>query len=100
MNRRRDHRTLAPEIPSPPEAIGIAGPARPAAVDPPLLAARGIGAARRLALVLACAIALGCAATTEQRDAARKAWESHDQQRARECRGASLNGSCIGGGGP
>jgi hypothetical protein len=42
---------------------------------------------------------MGCVSAAQQ-EAARKAWEAHDVERARECGGAAMHGSCIGGGGP
>jgi hypothetical protein len=58
----------------------------------------GEGSMNRLILALLAALLMGCAAG--QRDAAREAWDAHDVQRARECRGAAITGTCIGGGGP
>jgi hypothetical protein len=54
---------------------------------------------RRLVLGILLALATGCVSPAQQ-EAARQAWDAHDRERARECRGASLNGSCLGGGGP
>jgi hypothetical protein len=54
----------------------------------------------RLTLAALLALLMGCASATQQ-DAARRAWDARDADRARECRGAYLSGSCIGvGGGP
>jgi hypothetical protein len=59
----------------------------------------GEGSMTRLILGLLVALLMGCASAA-QRDAAREAWDAHDATRARECRGAAITGTCIGGGGP
>ncbi|HVQ74436.1 MAG TPA: hypothetical protein VMT79_02750 [Candidatus Binatia bacterium] len=53
----------------------------------------------RLALWMLLALATGCVSPGQQ-EAARQAWDAHDIERGRECPGASLYGSCLGGGGP
>jgi hypothetical protein len=54
---------------------------------------------RWLTLGVLLATLTGCVSAA-QREATREAWEAHDVDRARECRGAAMHGSCIGGGGP
>jgi hypothetical protein len=54
---------------------------------------------RTLAVGALFALLMGCVSPA-QRETARQEWEAHDLERARECRGAAMHGSCIGGGGP
>jgi outer membrane biogenesis lipoprotein LolB len=53
---------------------------------------------RAVTLGVLLAMLTGCMSAAEP-EAARKAWEEHDRELARNCRGAVMEGSCISIGG-